>query len=314
MLLYQFATASDLAGWLVERPETLLVNYHNITPPDAFAPWDNTLARHQVQALGELDALARRGAGGGRLGVEPGRPGGRRLRRHRRGAPGGRPARQVAGTGGPRAGGRGAGRALAHRRPAGPEQVGRGHPGRPLVARADHDPATELTVIGRPAVPAYAGALRRYAAELGVGGAAHFVGHVDDAALDAAYAAADVLVVASEHEGFCLPVVEAMARGLPVVAYRQGALPEVLGDAGTLLETKDPATLAAAAHRLGADRRGPGGGGGGRQGPPGRPRPGGRRAGPGGALRGGPRPGPLARWRQPGARPDAVATGQSRPG
>jgi glycosyltransferase involved in cell wall biosynthesis len=61
-----------------------------------------------------------------------------------------------------------------------------------------------------------------------------------------AYAGADVLVVTSEHEGFCVPVVEAMAAGLPVVAFDQGAVPEVLGDAGVLVQDKDPYALAAA--------------------------------------------------------------------
>lgn len=47
VLIYQFATASQLAGWLTERPETLVVNYHNVTPPELFSAWDNPLARHQ---------------------------------------------------------------------------------------------------------------------------------------------------------------------------------------------------------------------------------------------------------------------------
>ena len=57
-----------------------------------------------------------------------------------------------------------------------------------------------------------------------------FGGHASDATVAAAYAESDVLVVTSEHEGYCVPVVEAMTVGLPVVAFRQGALPEVLGD------------------------------------------------------------------------------------
>jgi glycosyltransferase involved in cell wall biosynthesis len=55
-----------------------------------------------------------------------------------------------------------------------------------------------------------------------------------------------VLVVTSEHEGFCMPVVEAMAAGVPVVAFDQGAVPEVLGGAGVLVADKDPYALAAA--------------------------------------------------------------------
>jgi glycosyltransferase involved in cell wall biosynthesis len=68
-----------------------------------------------------------------------------------------------------------------------------------------------------------------------------------------AYADADVLVVTSEHEGFCVPVVEAMSAGLPVVAFDQGAVPEVLGGAGTLVTDKDPYALAASIAEVLAD-------------------------------------------------------------
>ena len=108
-------------------------------------------------------------------------------------------------------------------------------------------------------------ALHRYVAELGLADAVHFAGHADDATVEAAYAAADVLVVTSEHEGFCVPVVEAMAAGVPVVAFDQGAVPEVLGGAGVLVSDKDPYALAAAIAALlrdaprrdGAGRGGP---------------------------------------------------------
>ena len=60
-------------------------------------------------------------------------------------------------------------------------------------------------------------------------------------------------MVSSDHEGFCLPVVEAMARDLPVVAFEEGVLGEVLGTAGVLLERKDPLTLSDAVHRVQTD-------------------------------------------------------------
>ena len=59
-------------------------------------------------------------------------------------------------------------------------------------------------------------------------------------------ARADVLVVTSQHEGFGVPVIEAMSGGLPVVANRSGALPEVVGDAGLLVDATDPWALAGA--------------------------------------------------------------------
>ena len=58
VLVYQFATASFMAPWLASRQETLVVNYHNITPPELMAPWDNHLALGQLQAQHELRLLA----------------------------------------------------------------------------------------------------------------------------------------------------------------------------------------------------------------------------------------------------------------
>ena len=60
VLVYQFATASFMAPWLASRQETLVVNYHNITPPELMAPWDNHLALGQLQAQHELRLLAPR--------------------------------------------------------------------------------------------------------------------------------------------------------------------------------------------------------------------------------------------------------------
>ncbi|HEY5246030.1 MAG TPA: hypothetical protein VIJ60_10210, partial [Acidimicrobiales bacterium] len=60
VLVYQFATASALADRLLTTSGRLVVNYHNVTPPELFAPWDNGLARHQVRAQQELADLAER--------------------------------------------------------------------------------------------------------------------------------------------------------------------------------------------------------------------------------------------------------------
>ena len=62
VLLYQFATSSAMAAWLAARRETLVVNYHNITPPELLAPWDNHLALGQLRAQGELGLLVQRAA------------------------------------------------------------------------------------------------------------------------------------------------------------------------------------------------------------------------------------------------------------
>ena len=56
-------------------------------------------------------------------------------------------------------------------------------------------------------------------------------------------AAADVFVCASEHEGFCVPLVEAMGKGIPVVAYDAAAVGETVGGAGLLVSDKSPARI-----------------------------------------------------------------------
>jgi glycosyltransferase involved in cell wall biosynthesis len=244
VLVYQFATASGLAAWLAERNETLVVNYHNVTPPEAYAPWDNGLARHQLQARAELALLARRatlglavsayneaelrGAGYARTAVVP--PAAM--------APAPTPEHRNAA--GPRAGGT---RWVSVGRLA-PNKAVQHAVAALAVARAHHDPGATLQLLGRSVVPAYTGALRRYVDELGLHDAVAFRGPVSDDELGAALAAADVLVVTSEHEGFGVPVIEAMAAGLPVVANRSSALPEVVGEGGVLVDAADPYGLA----------------------------------------------------------------------
>jgi L-malate glycosyltransferase len=66
-----------------------------------------------------------------------------------------------------------------------------------------------------------------------------FTGPVPDEDLAAFYRWADVYVSLSEHEGFCVPLVEAMAADVPVLAYAAGAVPETLGGSGVLFAPKD---------------------------------------------------------------------------
>lgn len=66
-----------------------------------------------------------------------------------------------------------------------------------------------------------------------------FVGPVPDAELAAYYRSASVYISLSEHEGFCVPLVEAMAMDVPVLAYAAGAVPDTLGGAGVQFAPKD---------------------------------------------------------------------------
>ena len=248
VVVYQFATASAMAPWLAGRAETLVVNYHNVTPPELMAPWDNHLALGQLRAQGDLRLLAPRTA----LAVADSAYNEAHL------AAAGFAATAVispsaaldAAVAGP----------AARSTPVPPHQgthwlaVGRVSPNKALestiaalaVARAHGDSGAWLEVIGKPATESYVTALHRYVADLGLADAVQFAGHADDATVETAYATADVLVVTSEHEGFCVPVVEAMAAGVPVVAFDAGAVPEVLGGAGVLVSDKDAYALAAA--------------------------------------------------------------------
>ena len=76
------------------------------------------------------------------------------------------------------------------------------------------------------------------------------LGYVADSEREALYKGASVLVLPSFNEGFGLPVLEAMTVGVPVIASNRGALPEVLGDAGMLIEPDDPDSLTAALERM----------------------------------------------------------------
>jgi glycosyltransferase involved in cell wall biosynthesis len=72
----------------------------------------------------------------------------------------------------------------------------------------------------------------------------HFVGHVSDAELIAYYEVADLFLCASEHEGFCVPLVEAFYKEVPVLAYAATAVPATMDGAGVLFDTKDPRHVA----------------------------------------------------------------------
>lgn len=261
LLVYQLATASDMADRLASREEPLVVNYHNLTPPELLAAWDNGLARHQIRAAEERDRLAGRAV----LGVAVSE-----VNRVDLVAAGYRatavvpPIVRLLNGWGSAAAAAAAGEpapARPRRRGARWLSVGRLAPNKALedtmvsllAYRMRHDPEAELVVAGRPAFPGYARALRRFAAELGLARAVHFEGRVSDQALAGLYHTGDVLVVMSAHEGFCLPVVEAMAHRLPVVALARGALPEVLGVAGVLLDEPDPLAVADAVWTLQSD-------------------------------------------------------------
>jgi len=250
-LLYQCSIGNEVVDRLLARPEPLVVDYHNLTPvahllrwaPDMahLAGWGRSqlgqLAARAVLGIGDsaFNAADLTAAGFDRVAVVPILLDVADLRH---GGPS-RPAR--------------AGRRWLF--------VGRVVPNKAqhdiVLAfawyRTVHDPSAELHLVGRDAAPAYTAAVRDLIGELGLDDAVHLVGGVDAAALAREYAEADVFVCLSDHEGFCIPVLEAMANEVPVVAYASSALPETVGGGGLLLPAKDPALVAAAVHRLATD-------------------------------------------------------------
>jgi glycosyltransferase involved in cell wall biosynthesis len=72
----------------------------------------------------------------------------------------------------------------------------------------------------------------------------HFAGHVSDEELVAFYEVADLFLCASEHEGFCVPIVEAFYKQVPVLAYAATAVPSTMDGAGVLFDDKDPMHVA----------------------------------------------------------------------
>jgi len=122
-----------------------------------------------------------------------------------------------------------------------------------------HRGALPFIINGRPGVPqlviagragwAYGDALQRIAAEPGV----RYLGHVDEPTLAALYESASVLAFPSLYEGFGLPLLEAMTRGVPAVVGATGALPELAVGSAITVNAEDAGAIAGGLERLLAD-------------------------------------------------------------
>ena len=251
-LLYQSSTGSPMVDFLLQRPEPKLVDYHNITPAALFAPWEPHVGvelragRRQLADLAPVTELGLADSAYNRDELD-------------------------------RLGYRATAvvpilldlESFGHAPPAAVDRlrasagatwlfVGRLSPNKAqhdlmkaLAAyRRAYDPGARLRLVGGSSSHAYSTALERFRSELGLEEAVEFVGEVSDSDLAAHYRAADVFVCASDHEGFCVPLLEAMHHRVPIVAYASTAVPETLGEGGLLLDSKAPVTLAAAVQRV----------------------------------------------------------------
>lgn len=121
-----------------------------------------------------------------------------------------------------------------------------------FVTVARTDPEAQLAIVGREGWATEQ--VKAQVVALGLGEKVVFTGAVPDEDLPALYNAAAVLAYPSLYEGFGLPPVEAMACGTPVVASNTTSLPEVVGEAGLLVDPLDSSALAAALLQVLQDR------------------------------------------------------------
>jgi glycosyltransferase involved in cell wall biosynthesis len=110
--------------------------------------------------------------------------------------------------------------------------------------RTRHNPRSRLLLIGSySGFERYLAMLQALVARLGTPDV-HFLGHVSNEELTALYDVADLFLCASEHEGFCVPIIEAFYKRVPVLAYAATAVPATMDGGGVLYDTKDAFEIA----------------------------------------------------------------------
>jgi glycosyltransferase involved in cell wall biosynthesis len=239
---------SAVHEFLTSRTEPLVLVYHNVTPGKYFEPYDPIFAglldlgRREVEVLrprvacamadshynaAELEAMGYRD-----VRVVPPVV---NLRRLSKVAPRKSTMHHLESLGGPML--LSVGQLMPHKRPDFLVQMMH-------IADTYLGMRGTLMLVGHQRLDRYTRAIREQVVELNLPGV-HVVGAVDEADLAAMYRSADVVVTASEHEGFCIPLVEAMTFDAPVVARACAAIPETVGDAALLLpEHKGPTFFA----------------------------------------------------------------------
>jgi glycosyltransferase involved in cell wall biosynthesis len=262
VIVYHYCIGWDFALDLLRRTKARrVVRYHNITPPEFFDGWSEGYVAACTAGRAEIDAYAALGCelylgcspfnleDFTKRGVDPARcavlPPFHRIEELLAVSP---DARRI-----------------GNNADGAPEllMVGRIAPNKGDLALVDaltvmrrvSDPRSRLLRIGKldPNLERYGVAVREHVRELGA--ETHVVA-IDDATpgeLRAAYAAADALVMLSAHEGFCVPLVEAMALGTPIVAFGSSAIAWTVGEAGIVWSEPDPHLVAMSVARLHTD-------------------------------------------------------------
>ncbi len=106
-----------------------------------------------------------------------------------------------------------------------------------------YQPGARLVLVGPDNIPEYSDFLRQRIKELGLKDVS-ITGKVSPEELRAYYRSADIFLCLSEHEGFCVPLLESLYYHIPVVAYAAGAIPETLNGSGVLIHRKNPLQIA----------------------------------------------------------------------
>lgn len=142
--------------------------------------------------------------------------------------------------------------------------VGRVAPnkGHPMLIEAfaayhhDYNRESRLIIVGKgeTRLNAYNRLLHELVKRLKLQEAVIFAGEVSDGALKAFYMAAHVFMITSEHEGFCVPLVEAMSMKVPIVAYGSSAIPGTINGAGLVWKERNPYLFAESVNKVVKDK------------------------------------------------------------
>ena len=251
VLLFHFSIGSEVTSFFAGLPDRKVVIYHNITPPEYFVGVNARVADRCRRGRWELGRLARvtdlalgvsefnrqelEAAGFRRTGVLP-----ILLDWSRYAHP---PVDAVA---------------RAYREGTNLLYVGRVAPNKRVedLIKTYYfyrrlDPGSRLLVVGSAVdTEAYLAACQKLAAELGVLDGVVFTGSVSQAELCTHYRLASVYLSMSEHEGFGVPLLEAMHFGVPIVAFAAAGVPGTLGAAGLPVQEKDYPAVAELIHRV----------------------------------------------------------------
>lgn len=249
IIIYQISTGSIVADYLLDLTQPLILNYHNITPAPLFFPWEPhigaslALARQQLARLccrasaaiadSHFNAAELNSLGLKHVSVVP-------ILSSQPSVPAVSACSELVPSADP---------LLLF--------VGRIVPNKrieTLIAAVAILrrlwPDIKLALIGTSPIPSYIKALHSFICELDLQDSITFLGSVSDNLRDNYYSKATVYLSASVHEGFCVPLIESMSAGLPIVAHAAAAVPETAGNAAMLVYSEEPMTFACAVARV----------------------------------------------------------------